>query len=157
MFISILFKVIFCETGNLLTTSQSDTKVSNCFFVIASKSLITVLTIPGTLFFVVKFIEVILNKWIHCNAFDQSINIGRESFVKKLVIFMVLGSLFGKNLILIYTIFELKYYSIRAISELQVSQRIRAGLLTFLSKPLALPHPFISLLPSLWMWSKNSF
>ena len=56
------------------------------------------------------FSEVILNKWVHCNEFNQSINVGRESFVKSLATFMVLGTWLTKNLISIQVIFELKYY-----------------------------------------------
>ena len=79
--ISILFKVIFCEIGTLLTNSRSDTKVSNCFSPIAFKSLIAVLTDSGKrIFVVVKFNQVIFHRWVHCNAFNTSINVGRESW-----------------------------------------------------------------------------
>ena len=90
---------------------------SFCFCTIASKSS----TID---FFVVDFSEVILHKWIHCNVFHQSINVGKESFVKRLAIFMMLGTRLGKNLILIQTMFKLKFYTKN--SGLQVSQRMRA-------------------------------
>ena len=77
------FRCFFCEIGTLLTNSWSETKVSNFFSPIASKSSITVLnSLWYNEFFVVKFSEVILHKWIHCNAFNQSSNFGRKSFVK---------------------------------------------------------------------------
>ena len=47
--ISILFKMIFCEIGVLLTTSRSDTKVCNCLSLIDSKSSIAVVTDSGTM------------------------------------------------------------------------------------------------------------
>ena len=49
--ISINFEAIFCGIGTLLTTTQSDTEVSNCFSLIASKSSIAVLTDTGTMTF----------------------------------------------------------------------------------------------------------
>ena len=104
--------MIFCEIGTLLKTSWSDAKVSNYFSPIAFKSSIVD-------FFVVMFSEVILHKWIHCNVFNQPINAGRESFVKRLAIFMMFGTRLGKNLILIQTIFKLKFYT--KYSGLQVS------------------------------------
>ena len=54
-------------------------------------------------FFVLKFSKVILQKWVH---FNQSNNVGRESFVQRLAIFIMLGTPFSKNLILIQTIFK---------------------------------------------------
>ena len=38
-------------------------------------------------------------KWVHCNAFNKSIKVGRESFAEKLATFIVLDSRLGKNFI----------------------------------------------------------
>ena len=59
---------------------------------------------------------MILLKWVRSNAFYQSINVGREFFVKRLAIFMVVvGTRLGTNLILIQTQLKLKfnYYRIK--------------------------------------------
>ena len=63
--ISILFKVILCEIGTLLTTSRSDTKVSNCFSPIAPKSSTTVLTDSGKIIFLL----LTLVRWSSINGF----------------------------------------------------------------------------------------
>ena len=52
--IFILFKINFCEIGNLLPTSQSDVKVSTCFSPIAFKS---------------SFIDLNLVRWSGINCF----------------------------------------------------------------------------------------
>ena len=105
------FKVIFYEIGTLLTTSWSDTKVSKFFLPQLLNHRSQFSTVSAELFFVVKFSEVILYKLVYCSAFNQSINVEGESFVKIKAILMLFVTRLGKNLISIATIFELKYYT----------------------------------------------
>ena len=120
--IFILLKVIFREIDTLLTTSWSDTKVSNCFSPIVSKSSITVLIVSGTIFFLL----LRLMRWYCINRFAVMHLIIPWTFEKNLSWKCRLSSwclLLDSARISFQSRQSLNSSITRAISGLQVSQK----------------------------------
>ena len=143
----------FCEIRSLLTASWSDRKAYYCFSPIASKSSTTVLIVAGTMIFLLSLVT-----WSCINRFivmHLTIRLTSEENL------WWKGRLSSRCFVLNSTTisFRSRQFSnssiTRAISGLQVSQRIRTEWSNLSSKSRAFPHSFLSLLFRSWIWSKS--